>query len=287
MSDSYTTLVDSQILAAHLDDPAWRIMDCRFDLFKPAAGLADYQAGHIPGALYADLDRDLAGPVTSCTGRHPLPDEADFIRTLESWGIRPDTQVVVHDGLNGALAVRLWWMLRWVGHKRVALLDGGFKTWQDEGRPQEVTVITYPVSQYSANVNDSLWLSVEEVEQGLKNNQIVIIDARDEGRYSGKDDDPFDKVAGHIPNAHNIPFMGNLDSNGKFLTPERLRQRFLQTVTNNPKKLLVHSCGSGITACHNILAMEIAGLGGNLLYPGSWSEWITDQSRQVISEKGA
>ncbi|MDH5180931.1 MAG: sulfurtransferase [Gammaproteobacteria bacterium] len=285
MTDYYSTIIDSNTLAGHLNRPDWRVIDCRFDLFKPSAGLAAYQAGHIPGALYANLNQDLSGPVTPTSGRHPLPDVEVFVQKLGEWGITPTTQVVVYDGQTGALAARLWWMLRWVGHRHVAVLDGGLQDWQSQTRPLETASCTYPATVYPAHIDDACRLSVDEVENGLANSGIVLIDARDPGRFAGTADEPLDKMAGHIPGSVNLPFMDNLDKNGKFKTADQLRRRFSQIVTQYPEKKSVHSCGSGVTACHNILAMEIAELDAGYLFPGSWSEWITDPARGVASEK--
>lgn len=287
MPEGYSTIIDCLTLSRHLTDPQWRVMDCRFDLFKPAAGREEFSKAHIPGAQHVDLDRDLAGPVTATSGRHPLPDVDDFIRCIQRWGIGPETQVIVHDGQNNALAVRLWWMLRWLGHTRVAVLDGGFQAWQVSGYPLTTTQQHYSPTGYTPQADDSQWLNVTAVEKGMANDDLILIDARDPGRFAGTADDPFDKIAGHIPGALNMPFMKNLDAEGKFLPPDVIRQQFLNSVQNINHNKVVHSCGSGITACHNILAMEIAGLGHSYLYPGSWSEWITNPDRLTIKEKDA
>ena len=286
MAVTYNTLVDVDILAQHLDSPDWRIMDCRFDLADKAAGWWAYQSGHIPNALYAHLEEDLSGPVTKQSGRHPLPDAADLASRFAAWGIGPNTQLVVYDGRPGALASRLWWLSRWLGHEAVAVLNGGFAAWCEAGLPVSQAIPQVSPKEFTARVNDALWLSTEAVQTQLARGEIRLIDARDEARFKGMVE-LLDRVAGHIPGSVNMPFEKNLDASGKFLTPEKLQANFSQTVADFTINNVVHSCGSGVTACHNILAMEIIGLTGSRLYPGSWSEWITDPNRPVSTEKDA
>jgi len=271
-------------LARHVDAPDWRIMDCRFDLMKTEAGRQWYHEAHIPNALYAHLEEDLSGPHSNTTGRHPLPDVSVLAGRFSQWGITRDTQLVVYDGQAGALASRLWWLSRWLRHDKVAVLNGGFAAWQEAGLPVSSDVPTILPSDFQASANDALWVSSEIVKEAMEKGTAIVVDARDEARYLGEVE-PLDKVAGHIPGSINSPFENNLDAQGKFLTPDKLQAQISQNVTNFTGKKIIHSCGSGVTACHNILAMEIIGLKGSLLYPGSWSEWITDPNRPVSREK--
>ena len=283
---SYQTLIDCKTLASHLQQDDWRVMDCRFDLMAPEAGRQAYAEGHIPGALYAHLNEDLSAPVTSTSGRHPLPAKAAFARCIAGWGITPQTQVVVYDNQRGAIASRLWWMLRWLGHDRVALLDGGLQTWLEQSLPMSQVSYDYAKATESAYTETHSFYTLHDVEKKLLNNEILLLDARDSARFRGEVE-PIDRVAGHIPGAVNLPFSGNLDSSGKFLTVDCLRDRFHKTLNKFSPTEVVHMCGSGVTACHNLIAMEIAGLHGSRLFPGSWSEWITDVKRSVIRELDA
>ncbi len=284
MKQFYTTIIEVDTLARQVDTPNWRVMDCRFDLMNKGAGLQEYREGHIPHALYVHLEDDLSGQPTPQTGRHPLPEAGILADKFAGWGIGTDTQLVVYDGQSGALASRLWWLSRWLGHERVAVLNGGFAAWQAAGLPVDKATPEYKPADFHASVNNSLWVSTDTLQQQLASAEALLIDARDEARFRGEVE-PLDKVAGHIPGSVNSPFEWNLDANGKFLTPEKLQARFSQIVTNATGKKIIHSCGSGVTACHNILAMEIIGLSGSLLYPGSWSEWITDPIRPVSRQK--
>lgn len=284
MSQKFTTLVDVEILAQHVDAPDWRIIDCRFDLADKHAGRRCYHQGHIPNALYADLEDDLSGQITPMTGRHPLPDAAVLAKRFGEWGIGPATQLVAYDGQNGALASHLWWLSRWLGHDRVAVLNGGFASWIEAHYPQVTTIPEVTPSKFNPTVKNQLQVSSEALQQCLAHEEVLLIDARDEARFHGESE-PLDKVAGHIPGSLNLPFEKNLDASGKFLTPAQLLANFLPTVNHFHPKKIVHSCGSGVTACHNILAMEIIGLSGSLLYPGSWSEWITNPNRPVCMAK--
>lgn len=286
MSQTFTTIIDTDILAQHIDAPAWRIMDCRFDLMDKEAGLRSYREAHIPNALYAHLEHDLSGPHAAITGRHPLPEAAQLAQRFCEWGIGAETQLVVYDGQNGALASRLWWLSRWLGHDRVAVLNGGLTAWCESNWPTSQSIPAITPTEFIPGVNDDLWVTTAVLQQLLANKEILLIDARDEARFRGEVE-PLDKVAGHIPGAMNWPFETNLDTSGKFLTPEKLQANLPQKVTNSVINKFVHSCGSGVTACHNILAMEIMGLSGSRLYPGSWSEWITDPRRPIRTVKDA
>lgn len=267
----YDKLIDAESLCRYLEDPAWVVVDCRFDLMQPEAGRVAYSAGHIPGAVYADLNRDLSAPVTPTSGRHPLPDVPLFVRTLEGWGIGNQTQVVVYDAGNGGYAVRLWWMLRWLGHKAVALLDGGLADWQRRDLPLSSLLPKPRRAQFSPAVQTGSSVAMSQVQDGIRDGSMTVVDARTAVRYAGETE-PIDPVAGHIPTAVNYPFEANLDEQGRFLPPEQLRVRFA-ALAAQPQQV-VHMCGSGVTACHNLLAMEYAGLSGSKLYAGSWSEWI-------------
>lgn len=271
----YSTLISVAELAEQLERPDWRIFDCRFDLAKPEAGRIWFNESHIPGAQFADLDRDLAVPKTAITGRHPLPASADFQHKLAAWGVTPQTQVVVYDQLGGSLAARLWWMLRyWLGHAAVAVLDGGFPAWQAAGRPLSQTQRQASPSVYSAAPDETQWRSsaaVAELVRGGAGGRLL--DARTAARFAGREE-PIDPIAGHIPGSRNWPLQNNLAANGCFLPAKRLREQFLGVLGDTAPEQVVHLCGSGVTACHNLLAMDSAGLSGSKLYVGSWSEWI-------------
>ncbi len=277
----FDTLVDIPTLARHLHDPAWVIVDCRFQLSDTEAGRRMYAQGHIPGARYAHLDEDLSSPITPASGRHPLPAAHDMAARLRAWGVNPDSQVVCYDDAGGAIAGRLWWLLRWLGHRAGAVLDGGIQAWQDAGGQLESVAPQVRPGNFSAQPDTALGLSTEQVMAIVDGKrEDCLLDARGATRYRG-DEEPLDRVAGHIPGALNLPFAENLGPDGRFLAPERLRERFRARIGERDPQHVVHSCGSGVTACHNMLAMEVAGLEGSRLYPGSWSEWIADPARPV------
>jgi thiosulfate/3-mercaptopyruvate sulfurtransferase len=278
----HTTLVNTETLSRHLDDPRWVVVDCRFVLTDPDAGQRAYAAGHIPGARYAHLDNDLSSPVTPASGRHPLPYPHVLAEKLGRRGIDKSSQVVVYDDTFGAMAARLWWLLRWLGHEAVALLDGGFPKWQREGRPVTPELPMIQAAQFHPTINNAMWVDAGYVEQMHARKDGVLIDARADVRFRG-DVEPLDKVAGHIPGAINIPYEDNLDFSGEFMSDEALRELYLAAMNHVAPDQVVQMCGSGVTACHNILAMEHAGLTGSKLYAGSWSEWITDASHPVAT----
>ena len=278
----FTTLVSPDQLAQHLHDPQWIVFDCRFALTRPESGRQAYAKSHIPGARYAHLNEDLSGPVTPASGRHPLPDPGLLASKLGQWGVDRDKQVVVYDDSFGSMAVRLWWLLRWLGHDAVALLDGGFPAWLKQGRELDADIPEVHPTEFHPAQNDSLWVDSEAVLAALRQKR-VIIDARAEERFTGFIE-PLDKVAGHIPGSLNAPFEDNLDMRGNFLKPEELRAQYESLLHGAPPGEVIHMCGSGVTACHNLLAMELAGLPGSKLYAGSWSEWITDPSRPIWSK---
>ncbi len=276
------TIVSTEDLAQHLDDPDWIVFDCRFTLTDPEAGRQAYAKGHIPGARYAHLDEDLSAPITAASGRHPLPDPRVFAEKLCQWGVGVNKQVVVYDDSYGAMAVRMWWMLRWLGHPGAALLDGGYPKWAREAR-QVTTATPDPKKGNCACLPEpSQVVTADEVLQASRSDANLIIDARPERRFSGEFE-PLDPVAGHVPGAINWQFDENLDIDGTFMPPEALRENYQALLKGKPAWQVIHMCGSGVTACHNILAMEIAGLPGSRLYPGSWSEWIRNPSRPVAT----
>jgi thiosulfate/3-mercaptopyruvate sulfurtransferase len=274
------TLVSTEDLAAHLGDPHWIIVDCRFTLTDPDAGRQAYAKAHIPGARYVHLDDDLSAPITDASGRHPLPDPHTLGDRFSQWGIGVNRQVVVYDDSYGAMATRLWWMLRWLGHPAVALLDGGYPKWMREKRPVNAEVPEPHKANCACLPEPSQVVTAEDVLRASRISDNLIIDARPDRRFSGEFE-PFDPVAGHVPGAINWPFDENLDVDGTFLPPEALRENYQALLKGRPAWQVFHMCGSGVTACHNILAMEVAGLPGSRLYPGSWSEWITDPNRPV------
>ncbi len=279
----FTTLVDTTTVAAHLDDPDWVVFDCRFDLTKPDAGQRAYAEAHIPGARYAHLDNDLSSPITANSGRHPLPDVEVLAAKLGRWGVDRHKQVVAYDGGAGAVAARLWWVLRWLGHNAVAVLDGGLSKWQEERRPVTNDVPTITPTVFRATVDDSLWVQTSVVERLIAEGSHLLVDARAVPRFKGARE-PIDKVAGHIPGAINRPFDNNVDAHGCFLRDDVLRSQFQELLQGKEPAQAINMCGSGVTACHNILAMERAGLPGAKLYVGSWSEWIRDSRRPVAKE---
>jgi thiosulfate/3-mercaptopyruvate sulfurtransferase len=279
----FSTLVSPDQLAQHLHDPQWVIIDCRFALTRPESGRQAYAKAHIAGARYAHLNEDLSGAVTPTSGRHPLPDPGLLANKLGLWGVDHDKQVVVYDDSFGSMAVRLWWLLRWLGHDAVALLDGGFPAWQRQGRELSAEIPVIRPAEFHPAPDNSLWVDSGAVLGALQQERLII-DARPEERFSGLFE-PLDKVAGHIPGSLNAPFEDNLDMRGNFLKAEELRAQYESLLHGTPSREVIHMCGSGVTACHNLLALEIAGLPGGKLYVGSWSEWITDPSRPIVQRK--
>jgi len=273
-------LLCAQDLARQLADPDCLVVDCRHDLLNPQAGEAAYQAGHIPGAVFASLDRDLAAPITPTTGRHPLPSADAFAATLGSWGVSGRTQVVAYDADTGAYAARLWWMLRWIGHERCAVLDGGFKAWTAAGLPVSTAIPQRTATNFAARPDRDQWLSAAEVAERVQREDWRLLDARAVERFAGEVE-PIDSVAGHVRGARNHPFATNLGSDGRFLPAAELRARFEKSQGGVGDDHTIVMCGSGVTACHLLLALEVAGKPGARLYPGSWSEWIRDPQRPV------
>jgi thiosulfate/3-mercaptopyruvate sulfurtransferase len=281
----YDTLIGVAELAPHLEDPDWVSIDCRFELARPDSGAQAWAAGHIPGALYAHLDRDLAGPRATGSGRHPLPDPGVLADTFSRFGIDDAVQVVAYDQGPGAYAARLWWLLRWLGHSRVAVLDGGFAAWERARLPVSAVPAGRPPRRFPARPNPGWVVTTEAIAAALASGALaraepLLIDARGADRFAGENE-TIDPVAGHIPGAHNHPYAGNLDALGQFRSPAELRRAWSASLRGRPPAAVVAMCGSGVTACHNLLALEVAGLGGARLYPGSWSEWIRDPSHAV------
>jgi len=276
----YSTLIDAATLHTHLDDPDWVVVDCRFNLKDTEAGWRAYREGHIPGARYAHLDRDLSSPVTPDSGRHPLPDPDQFAATLGAWGIGDQTQVVAYDAGPGSVAARLWWMLCWLGSTNCAVLDGGLAAWRLAGYRLD-DAIPEPASRvFTARADHQRWVDSAGLAAAT-GTQLLVLDARTGERYRGEAE-PIDTEAGHIPASLSAPLEENLQG-GQFRDPDALRRRFVDLIGERDPHTVVHSCGSGVSACHNLLAMELAGLTGSKLYPGSWSEWIRDPDRPRVS----
>lgn len=278
----FTTLISTEELAAHLDDPNWAIVDCRFDLAQTEWGREAYREAHIPGAVYAHLDLDLSGLKTETSGRHPLPDEMRFLMRVSRWGIGNDTQVVAYDQDNGMWASRLWWLLRYIGHTAVAVLDGGFAKWVREGRPTRAGDERRAFVSRSGSTRKSMMVTADEVERLRTDPACRLIDSRAPERYRGEVE-PIDPVAGHIPGAVNHYNLSNVNDDGTFLAPEALRATFRALLGEVPTSQVMTYCGSGVAAAHNLLAMEVAGLSGARMYPGSWSEWCRDPDRPVAT----
>jgi thiosulfate/3-mercaptopyruvate sulfurtransferase len=276
----HTTLIQTADLAAHLDDPSFVIVDVRHDLAQPEAwGETQYRAGHIPGARFAHMDRDLSAPKTGKNGRHPLPSPEACAALFGNLGIDASKQVVAYDSGGGMYAPRLWWMLRWLGHDAVAVLDGGIAKWMRERRSvtPEVPAVR-PVRFTIRRVGPTV--SAGDILASLGGHSLTLVDARGAERFRGEVE-PLDPVAGHIPGAVNRPYTQNLEPDGTFKKPEALRAEFASVVGETPTSRIVNLCGSGVSACHNLLAMELAGINGTVLYPGSWSEWVADPARPV------
>jgi len=274
-----TTLISAGELAEHLSDPDWLVADCRFELGKPDAGLSAWREGHIPGAVHVDLERDLSAPVTARTGRHPLPAIEDFEATLSRFGVGDRTQVVCYDAGSGAFAARLWWMLRWLGHDAVAVLDGGFAAWTAEGRPVSTAAAARSPGGFVARPRPEMLCDVEGVSRALARGELLV-DVRGAERFAGSVE-PLDSVAGHVPGAVNLPYLENLDAAGRFLPPAKLASLWRKRTGAVAGRPAICMCGSGVTACQGLLAQETAGVKGGRLYAGSWSEWIRDPSRPI------
>ena len=280
----YNTLITPADLAAHLTAPDWVVVDCRHDLLNPVAGRDAYAAGHIAGAVFADMDHQLSGAKRGADGvfrgRHPLPERGALIETLRGWGISPVTQVVAYDAHGGMFAARLWWLLRWLGHPSVAVLDGALAAWQAQGLPvsSEAPTSAHARGTIQDRAPLATTVSAAEVLNNIDAGDKQVIDARAPDRFRGENE-TMDPVGGHIPGAKNRFFKDNLQADGRFKTATELRTDFTAMVPDPQRAIM--QCGSGVTACHNLLALEVAGMPGAALYPGSWSEWCADPARPV------
>lgn len=280
---SYELILATEELAAHLDDPNWLIVDCRYDLNQPDAMQRFYTQAHIPGAIYAHLDHDLATPVIpGQTGRHPLPPREEAARHFGQMGIGPHTQVIVYDDQGGSLAAgRLWWMLRWVGHAAVAVLEGGWQKWLAEDHPTRGGIETHPAQLLPLRPALERVVEIAELTRRLDDPAYVVIDVRSPERYAGEIE-PIDRIPGHIPGAVSAPHQGNLERPaGLFRSPEELRARYQALLGDRSPEQAILYCGSGVTASFGMLSMRLAGLGGAALFPGSYSEWVADVTRPV------
>jgi len=277
---NYTTLVSGAVLAERLGDPDWIILDCQHDLMKPAFGREAYAKEHVPGAQFVGLDDDLAGPKTGSNGRHPLPSVEALTALFSRLGITADRQVVVYDSAQNMYAGRLWWSLKWLGHEKVAVLDGGLGKWKADGRPVTADVPAAQPATFVARVNLAIRADAGEVASRLNDGKSTIIDARAPERYDGSAE-TIDPVGGHIPGAVNRFWKSNVNDDGTFKPPLVLRAEFEALLAGKAPAAVIQQCGSGVTALHNFVAMEIAGLSGSKLYPGSWSEWCADPKRPV------
>lgn len=278
----HTTLIDARTLHTNIHKPEWVIFDCRFSLKDTELGRSNFEKGHLPTAQYLHLDEDLSGPIIpGTTGRHPLPDPTLFAKLLGTRGVSNTTQVVAYDDMSGAIASRLWWMLKWLGHDAVAVFDGGIQAWTNEGFALTADVTSPMPQTFVPHVRESLSVEVGDIESRIQSDAPNLIDARAHERYLGHVE-PIDPVAGHIPGARSLPFKENLNTDGAFLDQTSLRTRFAARSEQSPTPIVY--CGSGVTACHNILAIVHAGLPMPLLYPGSWSHWITDSKRRVETD---
>lgn len=278
----FTDIISTTELVKHLNDPDWAILDCRFTLADPERGRRDYAERHIPGAVYAHLDEDLSSPIIKgITGRHPLPSPEAAAEKFSSWGIDDQVQVVAYDDAGGALAaVRAWWMLRWLGHRAVAVLDGGWQAWQAASFTIRPEIDRRLARHFIARPDPSMMVTTAEVEKFHLDPNYHLFDSRAEERYHGQNE-TIDPVAGHIPGALSAPYLSNLNPDCTFRSREELRNRFEKMMGIIPPERTIFYCGSGVTSIHNILAMEYAGLGQSKLYAGSWSEWIANSKRPI------
>jgi thiosulfate/3-mercaptopyruvate sulfurtransferase len=276
-------LVSIADLAARLDDPDQVVVDCRFNLQQPAAGPQLYAEGHIPGAFYADLDQDLSGPRRPDLGRHPLPSVASLQKLLRGFGIGPQSRVVVHDEGGGAIAARLWWLLRWLGHADVSLLDGGYAAWCAAGQPVSTARPASRTGSFVPQPGSMPVLTTADIEATLDTGKILLLDLRARDRYLGRVE-PIDPVAGHVPGALSAPFSANLTADGRFRPVAELRRHYAALLGGRSAAAVACMCGSGVTACHGIFALELAGWSGVGLYAGSWSEWIRATERPIARE---
>ncbi len=280
----YDLLISARQLCDRLEDNNLLVFDCRFDLAEPQKGEQAYHQAHIPGAFYAHLDRNLSSPITADSGRHPMPDSQLLIGWLASCGLQADSQVVVYDDTGGAMAARLWWLLKCLGHEAVALLDGGWPAWLEGGYAVNAELPEAQTSTFHARLDPHCVVSTEQILRHLNTPSCVIVDVRAAARFRGEQE-PIDPVAGHIPGAWNIPLTENLDEHGHFKSKQELALVYEKLMQQHPPAQQVYMCGSGVTACHSVLAMEILSGQRPRVYAGSWSEWIRDDRRPIAREQ--
>jgi len=278
----YDTVIKTDQLIPHVEDKNWLIFDCRFDLADVDKGQRSYTESHIPSAIYAHLDHNLSSPVTPDSGRHPMPDIVKLNRWLASCGLTEQSQVVVYDDSYGAMSSRLWWLLKCLGHEAVAILDGGWQAWDNQGLAVDSRLPELHASNFYAELNDHCVVSTQDVINNKNSDEFQLIDVRTNERFSGKLE-PIDPVAGHIPGAVNMPLMDNLDENGFFKTAAQLKAMYSALCESRAAENQVYMCGSGVTACHAVFALSVAGPGFAKVYAGSWSEWIRDPDRPVAT----
>ena len=276
----FTTIISTKKLNEHLNNEDWLVVDCRSFLGKGEKGRQDYLQSHIPNAVHAHLDNDLSGEIIrGKTGRHPLPSKTDTVELFSKLGINQNTQVIAYDQGHGGIAARLWWMLNWLGHEKVAVLDGGWAKWQIDNLAVNSDIPQIKPSHFQVSASNFDFVNADFIESNQNNKDLQLIDSRTAPRYRGEHE-PIDPIAGHIPNAINLPFLDNLHD-GVFLSKEDLKKRFEAIFKNHTTAQTIFYCGSGVTACHNILAIKHAGFGVASLYSGSWSDWITDSNRPI------
>ena len=278
-TNDFGCLVSAAELLKRLNDGVLRVYDCRFSLLDKEKGYSSYLTGHIPGASYVHLDDDLSGPISPHTGRHPIPNVDFFTERLGSLGIERRSCVVIYDEGACCQAARFWWLLRWAGHENVVVLDGGFRAWQNQGEVVTQGIEEYPQVTYRAETGPFEFVQANDVAEALTTATGLVIDAREHRRFVGEEE-PLDRIAGHIPGSINRPFRNNLED-GIFKNRERLREEFEALISGRRPREVIHMCGSGVTACQNLLAMEHCGMTGSRLYVGSWSDWITDPTRPI------
>ena len=277
---SYKTIISADNLMKNINNKDFIIFDCRCDISDSSYGVNAYNEGHIENSIFVDVDHDLASEKTANSGRHPLPDPQLLSEKLSQWGMTNNKQAIVYDDAGGAFASRMWWVLKWLGHTNVAVLDGALGAWMSNGGKLSTKPTIFERDVFNPNIKNDMHVSIKDVEEAQYKMSKLILDARSKERYLGIKDE-VDPVAGHIPGAISHPLGKNLDKNGHFRSPEELRLNFNKLIGDTASSDIISMCGSGITACHNILALEISGIKGVPLYVGSWSEWITDKSRPI------
>ena len=281
---SYKTIISHDILRKNIDNSEYIIFDTRCDIKDKGYGIDSYTEGHIQNSIFVDVDIDLASEKTAGSGRHPLPDMDVFCEKLSHWGMNNNKQVVIYDDAGGAFASRMWWMLKWLGHDDVALLDGGLNAWVKNGNKLVTTPTIHEKAYFEPSANHEMIAHTKDVEDAQYAMNTILLDARSKERYEGISD-PVDPIAGHVPGAISHPLGTNLDRTGRFKSIKELKHNFDKVSAELNHKNIISMCGSGITACHNILALEMIGIKGVRLYVGSWSEWITDPNRSIATIK--